>query len=101
MRAPEIIEQPPCAKDVMTETGIVSRDGAHAILVALAKAGFVIAPLEPTNAMFEAYMTALGRPAKTRETIITNIGKARQRWKAMAQMGMKVTFSSRMAGGGD
>ena len=93
MRAPEILNQPPAAKEVMAAAIGITLDDAHAILVALAKAGFVIAPLEPTNAMFAAYMEALSAKATRRDTIIANIGKARRRWKAMAECGMKIAFS--------
>ena len=90
---PEIIASPPCVTEVMAHAGCISEGHAYKILIGLAKAGFVVAPLEPTNSMFDAYMLALNMPAKTRKTIIANIGKARQRWKAMAKAGMKVAFS--------
>lgn len=93
MRAPQIIAEPGCATQIMADTGLISRDDARAVLTALIKAGFIVAPLEPTNSMFEAYMTAMKPHARTRRTIICNIGKARLRWKAMANAGMKVAFS--------
>lgn len=93
----EVIAAAGCAKDIMTRAVPISRHDAHLLLQALAKAGFVVAPLEPTNAMFDAYMHALNYPASTPKTIIINVGKARRRWKAMALVGMKIAFSERKA----
>ena len=93
MPNPEIIQQPPCATQVMAGTGLVTRDEARMVLKTLAQNGFFVAPLEPTNSMFEAYIGALNAPSKVHKTIIAHIGKARKRWKAMANAGLKVAFS--------
>ena len=90
----EIIARPPCATELVATTGDVSRDVAREILRALIKAGFAVVPMEPTNSMFEAYMTALKQPPHSHKTVIENIGKARKRWKAMAIAGVAVTFST-------
>lgn len=93
MKAPEIIEQPAHAKSLIVGAGGVTAETAERILVALAKAGYVVAPLEPTNSMLEAYIAALGMPASNYRSVIWNVGKARRRWKAMAAAGMKIAFS--------
>ena len=93
MKAVEIIAEMPCAAEVAASTGLVTPDQAREIFKALVKAGFIVAPLEPVNVMFDAYMTALQSPPQTRESMLQNVGKARRRWKAMATVGMKVVFS--------
>lgn len=95
MKGPEILAKPPCAIDVFAKATGIEYGVVRIGLVALAKAGYVIAPLEPTNSMFSAYMTALRPTAKNPDTIIRNIGKARHRWRAMAAAGMKVSFSTK------
>ena len=94
-RNPEIIAQPPSALRVIALSIGIEIDEARAIVRALAKAGYIVAPMEPTNAMFAAYVEALGAPSKKYDTVIQNIGKARKRWKAMAHVGMIVAFSKR------
>jgi hypothetical protein len=92
-RNPEIIAQPPSALRVIALSIGIELHEAREIVRALAKAGFIVAPMEPTNSMFGAYMEALNRPATSHETIIRNVGKARLRWKAMAKAGLAVAFS--------
>ena len=92
-RNPEIIAEPPSALRVIALSIGIELDEARAIVRALAKAGFVVAPMEPTNSMFGAYMEALRMPPKRFETVIRNVGKARLRWKAMAKAGIAVAFS--------
>lgn len=95
-RNPEIIAQPPSALRVIALSIGVEIEDARQVVRALAKAGFVIAPMEPTNSMFGAYMDALKSPPVRYETVIANVGKARKRWKAMAQAGVAVVFSDAM-----
>ena len=97
-RNPEIIAQPHSALRVIALSIGIEIEEARVIVRALAKAGFVVAPMEPTNSMFVAYMEALAMPSKRHETIIQNVGKARKRWKAMAQAGLAVTFSNHADG---
>lgn len=93
MRAPEIIEEPPCAAEIAAAAGGITTDTARDIFRALVKAGFIVAPLEPTNSMFDAYIGALQQPAVNYKSVVANVGKARKRWKAMATAGMAVAFS--------
>lgn len=95
-RNPEIIAQPPSALRIIALSIGIEIEEARLIVRALAKAGFVVAPLEPTNSMFSAYMDALNSPPTRHETVIRNVGKARKRWKAMAQAGVAVAFSELM-----
>lgn len=89
----EIIAQPSSAIQIVAAALGISRDEAKVAILSLVKAGFVVAPMEPTNSMFAAYIEALGQPTKRHETAIRNIGKARRRWKAMAQAGVAVAVS--------
>ena len=89
----EIVNDTPCAADVAASTGLVSPEDARQIFRALLDAGFIIAPFEPANAMFEAYMMALNNPPITRKTMLQNVGKARRRWKAMATAGFSIAMS--------
>lgn len=91
-RNPEIIALPPSALRVIALSVGIEMEAAREIVRALAKAGYVVAPMEPTNSMFAAYLEALNMPPTRHETAIRSIGKARKRWKAMAQAGLAVTF---------
>lgn len=93
MRAPPIMDDPPNAVELMCRAAPLTDDQARDVLRALVKGGWIIAPLEPANPMFEAYIEALGQPATTHRAVLHNIGKARKRWKAMAMAGMKIAFS--------
>lgn len=94
----EIIGEPPCASDLLASVTGVDRATAWKGIQALIKAGYTIAPREPVNLMFDAYMHALNMPAVTPLTIINNVGKARKRWKAMADVGQRVALSVETAG---
>lgn len=89
----QILEPSPNALELISKIAGVDAEMARNVLTALAKNGYVIAPLEPTNSMFDAYIRALKQPAKDHKVIIENVGKARKRWKAMALAGMQVAFS--------
>lgn len=91
--APQIVCEVSSAVELMMSAVPISPGTARAVLRALAKGGYTVAPIEPTNSMFGAYIGALNNPAITTQTLIANVGKARRRWKAMALAGMKVTFS--------
>jgi hypothetical protein len=81
------------AVPVMAEIAGVDHDRAHEMLVGLVKAGFVIAPREPSDGMLGAYVAALGKPSKHFSVIIHNLGKARRRWAAMAGVGTRMALS--------
>jgi hypothetical protein len=66
---------------------------AHEMLAQLVKAGFAIAPREPSDGMLGAYIAALGQPSRHYHVIIHNIGKARRRWAAMAAAGTKLALT--------
>lgn len=95
MRDPEIIAQVPCAIDVFARATGVDHKLVRSGLIALARAGFVVAPREPTNSMFDAYLRALRTLPTNPSTVVRNIGKARLRWKAMAEAGMKIALSTK------
>ena len=93
-RNPQIIAMPHSALRVIALSVGIEIDDARRIVKALAKAGFVVAPMEPTNSMFAAYVEALGAPSRRHTTVIQNLGKARKRWRAMATAGLAVVFSN-------
>lgn len=90
---PEIISQLPSPLKVIAESIGISSGEARTVILALIRSGFVLAPLEPTNSMFSAYIEALQNPTRRHQTAIRNIAKARKRWKAMAQAGLAVALS--------
>ena len=76
----------------MAEKLGVEPEAVREAIIELAKAGYVIAPREPTNAMLVAYLESYGHTAKSVDGVITAVGKARQRWKAMAESGMRAAL---------
>jgi hypothetical protein len=88
-----IHDSPPPAAAVISEIIGCDQKVANKALLALVKAGYVIAPREPTNAMFEAYLSSYGACASTPNSIVIAIGKARKRWKAMALSGTRMVLS--------
>lgn len=82
----------PALAVVSDALGLKTTD-ARRLLKKLAKAGWVVVPREPTNAMLFAYISAYGRPPTKASTVIHGIGKARKRWKAMAGAGMRLAMS--------
>jgi hypothetical protein len=70
----------------------ITPDKAQDGLVALVEGGFGIAPRNPTNGMLVAYLEAL-TPPSGHEQVVTAIGKARVRWKAMLTQGIERSLS--------
>lgn len=89
------------AIDVLREAANLTQHDARAALRALVKAGYVVAPREPTNSMLDAYMHALRSQPSTTRSCILNVAKARKRWLAMGGAGTQVAMSTlRLNGGG-
>jgi hypothetical protein len=73
----------------------ITPDEAQDGLAALVKGGFGIAPINPTNGMLVAYLEAL-TPPLGHEQVVTAIGKARVRWKAMITQGIERSLSRKV-----
>jgi hypothetical protein len=88
-----VLDEPESAPKVLAEAlGITPRQAREG-LRALVKAGYVIGPREPTNAMLLAYITSYGQVPVNPATTITAVGKARRRWQAMAEQATAVALS--------
>lgn len=97
----QIYERPArSARDVLAEALNITAAQATDGLIALLRAGFYIGPIEPTNSMLEAYLSAMKPAPKRTLSILNAIGKARRRWKAMAEAGNRVAMSRFSEGGG-
>lgn len=96
-----VYDEPPSAIDVLAEALGVTNAQAREGLRALVKAGYVIGPREPTNAMLLAYVECYGQPPISMETMITDVGKARMRWRAMGDKATAMAMSTRRVGKGD
>jgi hypothetical protein len=90
-----IYDRPTPAITVLADALNISEKDALTALTALVRAGYVIAPRLPTNAMLSAYLRAYGTPATTIRSCIIGIGKARKRWAAMAAKGTQMALSRR------
>lgn len=92
----EILEQPRSLIDAILDTDLIqTEEGVKRLLRTIIESGYFIVPQEPTNVMFEAYMTALNSPPSNRENVLINLGKARKRFKAMALAGTKIALSNK------
>ncbi len=91
-----VFPKPAPALIIMAETLNISVQDARKALQALAKAGYYVAPQEPTNAMLEAYMRSFGHLPKNPQTYLNNVSKARKRWRAMGAKGMALALSCRL-----
>ncbi len=80
--------------DIMAEKLGVEPEAMRDAVIEIAKAGYVIAPREPTNAMLVAYLESYGQTASNVDSVIIALGKARLRWKAMADSGMRASLRS-------
>lgn len=82
------------AIEVLAKELEISPERAKDGLIALIKAGWVIGPLEPSNAMFVAYAEAVvGTPPRRLHTVASSFGKARKRWKAMGLVGTNIALT--------
>jgi hypothetical protein len=88
-----VFEKPAPAICVLADAIGVSHKAARAGLTALVKAGYVVAPRLPTDAMLAAYLESYGTPCSTPRSAIIGIGKARLRWAAMADRGTRMALS--------
>lgn len=91
----QIFSRPPSAITVLGEALGISREEARLALQKVVASGYYIAPREPSNSMFHAYLTSYGMTAKTRGSIIVGIAKARKRWHAMGSAGTRLALSWR------
>jgi len=89
-----VYEKPPPARVVLAKSLGITVDEAAEAMVALAEAGYGIAPRNPTNGMLVAYLEAL-TPPSGHEQVVTAIGKARVRWQAMLEQGTAMSLSRR------
>jgi hypothetical protein len=91
-RRTTVYEKPLPARVILaTECGLTD-DEAKAVLLALVRGGYGIAPRNPTNGMLAGYIEAT-EPPKHHEAVITAIGKARLRWQAMLAHGTEMALS--------
>lgn len=88
-----VFDEPESAVAVVARETGETAERAREILRALVKAGYVIGPREPTNAMLHAYITSYGEIPSNPASTITAIGKARRRWQAMADKATAMTLS--------
>jgi hypothetical protein len=93
-----VYDRPEPAIDVLKAALCIDGYSARKALSALVKAGYFIAPRDPTNAMLDAYIGAYGLIPRHPRTIIIGIGKARKRWAAMGQKGTAMALSVKRAG---
>lgn len=91
---PVLDESEPAVTVLARQLGISHRQAREA-LRALVKAGYVIGPREPTNAMLLAYITSYGQVPVNPATTITAVGKARRRWQAMADKATAMALSTK------
>lgn len=92
----QIFDPPPSPISIMTEIGIDEKM-ARAALHAMVKAGYYIAPRNPSNAMLVAYMEAMApHVTKNIRTMMVNVGKAKLRWKAMGESGTRLALSPKI-----
>lgn len=91
-RVPVYGEHPPCAAEVLADAIGITPAEARLGFIALFRAGYCVAPQEPTNAMLDAYLGAIPPKPERTEKVIAAIGKARRRWRAMALEGNKIAM---------
>jgi hypothetical protein len=89
---PTVFEKPKPARSILAAECGLSDDEAMAVLRALVRGGYGIAPRNPTNGMLAGYLEAT-EPPKHHEATITAIGKARVRWQAMLAHGTEMALS--------
>ena len=90
-----VYPSPPCAIDLVAAAAGCSQKQAKAALISLARNGFVVAPMLPTDAMLAAYIDAYDPCIRKTFSVVRGIAKARVRWAAMSKEGMKVAMSHR------
>lgn len=98
-RACTVYEKPRPARQVLAEALGISTDQAGEAMLALIKAGYGIAPMNPTNGMLRDGMEAT-TPPSGHEQVITAIGKLRIRWQAMLRQGTEMALSRKYLDGG-
>lgn len=83
----------PCrpAIDILADNGF-DRTQAFEMIKTLAANGYFVAPVEPSNAMLHACLTVYQTPTNL-TSILSAVGKARDRWKAMGAVGTRLALS--------
>lgn len=81
-----LLTQPEEAAAILARELGVTEEQVRSAYVSLIKAGYAIAPIEPTNAMMLAYVNSYGQVPSSPEAAITTFTKARRRWQAMVRM---------------
>ena len=96
-RAPQtpLLDEVEPAIHILAKSLGITQSKAREALRDLVKAGYVVGPREPTNAMLLAYITSYGQLPVNPATTITAIGKARRRWQAMADRATAMALSMR------
>lgn len=87
-------ELKPAVEILSNHLGITKKEAQEA-LITLVKEGYFLGPREPTNSMLAAYIRSYGEIPRNPETVITAVGKAKRRWKAMAAEGTAMALSLR------
>ena len=90
-----VLDEPEAASAVLARALGVTPSRARDGLRALVAAGYVIGPREPTNAMLLAYITSYGEVPVNPASTITAVGKARRRWRAMADKATAMALSTK------
>jgi len=92
-----LLRQPVAACVALSSVLGISPAAARGGIQGLLRAGWIVAPREPTNLMLAASVTAT--KASTNPLRLVNaVAKARLRWKAMALEGSKAAMSDKEAG---
>jgi hypothetical protein len=96
-RSPDVavLDEPEAAASVLARNLGITPARAREALRSLVAAGYVIGPREPTNAMLLAYITSYGEVPVNPSSVITAVGKARRRWRAMADKATAMALSVR------
>ena len=81
-----LLPEPEEAAAIMAKALGVTEEQVRMAYVEVIRAGYAIAPVEPTNAMMLAYVNSYGQLPQSAESTITAFTKARRRWQAMARM---------------
>lgn len=90
----ELFDSPCPAIPILAQAAECTEEQARAGILALVRAGYVIAPREPTNGMIFAYLETYTQPTQP-ESVIQGAAKARRRWKAMAESGCRMALSAK------
>jgi hypothetical protein len=88
-----LLKEPGAAAEVLSQALGITTTAARGGIQALLRAGWVVAPREPTNSMLAASVNATAVSANPLK-VVNAIAKARLRWKAMANEGSKAAMSN-------